>query len=133
MMTPDDTTPFQYQLDLDSRFYDRFKTLREFLAYLVYMQPKLQKAIAADMDISPSALTRKLNPGENDSQRFNVYYLEGFLKSCPNAAEDVAGFIVSKFCDNRESKKQRLLNLLEKHMHQSDFLSQQMQELLNEK
>ncbi len=60
---------------------DAFPTLREYVASLVHQQGKPQKAVAADMDLSPSMLTRKCAQSPDDSARLTVDNLEEFIKS----------------------------------------------------
>ena len=59
-------------LNFEPALPDRFPSLRSYIAHRASIQRKPAKVIAADMDMSPSALSRKLNPGEGDTQRFNV-------------------------------------------------------------
>lgn len=69
----------QLTLNFEPALPDRFRTLRDFLAHRVQVQAKPAKTIAADMDMSPSTLSRKLSPGDGDTQRFNVDDLEHYI------------------------------------------------------
>jgi hypothetical protein len=57
-----------------------YGSCREYVASLVYQQGKPQKAIAADMDYSPSDLSRKLSQHPDDSRRFTLDDLERFIE-----------------------------------------------------
>lgn len=86
----------QLTLNFEASLPERFNTLREYIAHRVTVQAKPQKSIAADMDMSPSTLSRKLNPGDSDTQRFNLDDLESYLGSSGDAAA-VIQYIASKF------------------------------------
>lgn len=62
----------QLTLNFEPALPERFRTLRDYLAHRVQVQAKPAKTIAGDMDMSPSMLSRKLSPGDGDTQRFNV-------------------------------------------------------------
>lgn len=59
---------------------DAYNSCREYIGALVHMQGRQQKAIAADMDLCPSALSRKVAQSPNDSMRFTLDDLERFLE-----------------------------------------------------
>ena len=73
--------PTQYTLNFEPTLPERFRTLREYIAHRVQVQAKPAKTIAGDMDMSPSTLSRKLSPGEGDTQRFNVDDLEAYIST----------------------------------------------------
>lgn len=115
--------------DFDPRLPERFASLREYLFFLAQTQPKPLKSIAADMDMSPSALGRKLNPSENDCQRFNVDDLEAMCAACgPELAHAAITYIASKYCDSPDERKQRALNEFIALMQQASALLPQLQD-----
>lgn len=69
----------QLTLNFEPALSERYKSLRDFIAYRVQVQAKPAKSIAMDMDMSPSTLSRKLAPGEADTQRFNCDDLESYM------------------------------------------------------
>ncbi len=110
----DDNSGFgQLTLNFDPALHERFPALREFIAHRSAIVPKQQKAQAADMDMAPSTLTRKLNPAEGDTQRFNCDDLEGWLASTGDAAA-VVEYLVSKFLDSDDARRARALTKLER-------------------
>jgi hypothetical protein len=58
-----------------------FKNLREYLQDLIRHNPKDNKLIAADMDIAPSDLSRKLAENPNDSRRLTVGDVETYMET----------------------------------------------------
>jgi len=62
----------QLTLDFEAGLSKCYASGRELIQALVHQQNKLQKAIAADMDLAPSQLTRKLAQSPNDSARFTL-------------------------------------------------------------
>lgn len=69
----------QLTLNFEPTLPERYRSLREFIAHRVQVQAKPAKTIAGDMDMSPSTLSRKLSPGDGDTQRFNVDDLEHYI------------------------------------------------------
>ncbi len=60
------------------------------------------------MDLSPSTLSRKLNPTEGDTQRMNLDDLEAFLESTGEAGA-VIEYLAAKFMDSDEARRTRAL------------------------
>lgn len=87
-------------------------SLRAYVAHRAQSVTKAMKAQAADMDIGVSTLSRKLNPSEGDTQRFNVDDLEAWLDSTGDAAA-VIEYLAAKFMDSPESRKARALAKVE--------------------
>ena len=69
----------QLTLDFEPSWPEKYRTLRDFIAHRIQVQAKPAKTIAGDMDMSPSMLSRKLSPGDGDTQRFNVDDLEHYI------------------------------------------------------
>ncbi|WP_405120717.1 hypothetical protein [Pseudomonas leptonychotis] len=70
----------QLTLNLDAGLAESYGTCREYVASRVHHQGRPQKAIAADMDYSPSDLSRKLSQNPDDSRRFTLDDLEKFIE-----------------------------------------------------
>lgn len=102
----------QLTLNFEPGLPERFPTLRAFVAHRSTVVAKTPKAQAADMDIAPSTLSRKLNPGEGDTQRFNCDDLEAWLQSTGDAPA-VVEYLAAKFLDNDEARKARTLAKVE--------------------
>ena len=98
----------QMTLNFEPSLPDRFPSLRAYIAHRTPMLKKHAKVIASDMDMSPSTLSRKLNPAEGDTQRLNVDDLEHWIASTGEAAA-VIEYLAAKFMDSPEARQSRLL------------------------
>jgi hypothetical protein len=104
--------PSQMTLSFEPTLPDRFPTLRAYIAHRTPLLAKSAKVIAGDMDMSPSTLSRKLNPTEGDTQRFNLDDLESFLESTGDAPA-VIEYLAAKYMDSPEARKARVLSKVE--------------------
>lgn len=102
----------QYTLNFEPALPERFPSLRAFVAHRSAVVTKPMKTVAADMDMAPSTLSRKLNPGDGDTQRFNLDDLEAWLASTGDASA-VVEYLAAKFLDTDTTRKQRALLQLE--------------------
>jgi hypothetical protein len=69
----------QMSLNFEPGRAESYGTCREFVAARVHQIGRPQKAIAADMDYSPSDLSRKLAQNPDDSRRFSLDDLERYM------------------------------------------------------
>lgn len=102
----------QLTLNFEPALPDRFPSLRAYVAHRSVMVSKSQKTQAADMDMAPSTLARKLNPAEGDTQRFNCDDLEAWIASTGDAPA-VIEYLAAKYMDTPEARKSRALSKLE--------------------
>jgi len=102
----------QLTLNWEPSLPERFSSLRAYVAHRSTVVAKSQKTQAADMDLAPSTLTRKLNPNEGDTQRFNLDDLEAWLAST-NDAPAVIEYLAAKYMDTPEARKHRMLTKVE--------------------
>ena len=70
----------QLTLNFEKGLADSYSSCREFVAERVHNQGRQQKSIAADMDYSPSDLSRKLAQSPDDSRRFTLDDFERFIE-----------------------------------------------------
>ncbi len=70
----------QLSLNFKAGLAESYGSCRELVAARVHQLGKPQKAIAADMDYSPSDLSRKLAQNPDDSRRFTLDDLERFIE-----------------------------------------------------
>ena len=89
----------------------RFATLRDFIADRVDKQRTPAKTIAMSMGMSPSTLSRKLKPGEGDTQRFNVDDLESYMSETGDFA--AIEYLAAKFLNSDEARKARAIKQVE--------------------
>ena len=102
----------QLTLNLEPALPERFPSLRSFIAHRAAVTAKHMKVQAADLDMAPSTLTRKLNPSEGDTQRFNVDDLEAWLASTGEAPQ-ILEYLAAKFCDSDAARQARLVTKVE--------------------
>lgn len=105
--------PSQLTLSFEPTLPERFPTLRAYIAHRTPLLNKPAKVIAAEMDMSPSTLSRKLNPSEGDTQRFNLDDMEAFLEATGDAPA-VIEYLAAKFMDSPEARKARALSKVER-------------------
>jgi hypothetical protein len=97
----------QLTLNLEPSVVDRWETLREYVAHRVNLQAKHAKTIAADLDISPSTLSKKLR-GE-DNNRFTVDNLEQYIESTGDVAA-VVEYLATKYMRGGDvGRRERLM------------------------
>jgi hypothetical protein len=104
--------PNQMTLSFEPALPDRFPTLRSYVAHRASITVKPLKVQAADLDMAPSTLTRKLNPAEGDTQRLNCDDLEAWIAST-GEAHAVIEYLAAKYMDSPDARKGRLLAKLE--------------------
>lgn len=71
----------QISINFEATPVEAYGSLVEFVQALTHQQNRPQKAIAADMDLSPSALSRKLAQAPGDSMRFTCDNLEDWIRT----------------------------------------------------
>jgi hypothetical protein len=104
-------TDQQLTLSFEPSLPEKYKTLRDFLAYRVQVQAKPAKTIAADMDMSPSMLSRKLTPSEGDTQRFNCDDLENYIRETADTTP--IEYLASKYLQSDASRHARAIARVE--------------------
>lgn len=70
----------QITINFDPTPVEAYGSLVEYIQALTHQSGKSQKAIAADMDLSPSHLSRKLSQSPDDSLRLTVDNLEDWIR-----------------------------------------------------
>jgi len=96
----------QLTLDFEPTLADHYPTLRDYVKHRVEKQAKPAKTIAGDMDLSPSILSRKLAPGDGDTQRFNTDDLENYIRVTGDTAP--IEYLISKYLQPVGSRERRL-------------------------
>jgi len=111
----------QLTLNFDPALPERFQTLREYIAFRSSANQRPAKSIAMDMDLSPSMLSRKLNPSEGDTQRFNLDDLESWIRASGDAAA-VVEYISAKYLDTDNTRQSRAIQQTEQLLAQLSAL-----------
>lgn len=96
----------QLTLNFDAGLVESYSTVREYVAARVHQQGRPQKAIAADMDLSPSDLTRKLAQNENDTRRFTCDDLERYIETTGDTKP--VFYLVEKYLSDSETEIEKL-------------------------
>lgn len=104
--------PAQLTFSFEPALPDRFASLRSYVAHRAAIARKPMKSQAADMDIAPSTLARKLNPAEGDTQRMNCDDLEAWIQST-GEAEAVIEYLAAKYMDSPDARRARLVARME--------------------
>lgn len=103
----------QLMLNFEAGITECYATCREYVQARVHQQNRMQKSIAADMDYSPSDLSRKLAQAPGDSRRFTLDDLEKYVEVTGDVQPVL--YLVEKFCTDPlneiEALEKRLLAL----------------------
>jgi hypothetical protein len=102
-------TMSQLTLSLQPSLPERWSTLRAFIGHRVEVQAKPAKTIAAEMDMAPSTLSRKLHPADGDTQRFNVDDLERYLERTGDVAAVIEYLAAKYMAGGNEGRRARLV------------------------
>lgn len=111
------------QLDIPDGLAERYASALEVVRAGAYSNRKPLKTIAADMDVSPSDLSRKLANNPDDPRRFTVLDLEAYVTSTGDVQPIL--YLVQKFCTDPQAKQREALVALAK-------LAPQIQALLKQ-
>jgi hypothetical protein len=105
--------PAQLTLSFEPSLSERFRSLREFVAYRVQEQRLNAAALAGKMDLSPTTLSRKLNQNEGDSQRLNCDDLEAYIAATGDVMS-VIQYLAAKFSPGSDdARKSRAIAQVE--------------------
>lgn len=98
----------QMTLDLEPGLLDRYPTAMDCLRAAVYSAHRPIKTIAADMDLSASALSRKLTQDPDDPRRFSLDDLEGYIRATGDTR--VVEYLAQKYLQTDEQRQQHTLH-----------------------
>ena len=73
--------PLQLTFNFEPGLAQRYRSLKACVRGQIYSSAKLEKQIAADLDLSQSELTRKIGDNPNDQRNFSVDDLELYLET----------------------------------------------------
>lgn len=92
----------QLTLNFEAGLVDSYATCREYVAARIHQQGRPQKSIAADMDLSPSQLSRKAAQNPDDTMRFTLDDLERFIQVTGDTQPVL--YLVEKYLSDRTSE-----------------------------
>ena len=102
--------PRQYTLDFEPGLTERFKTFDEVLAAAVYGSRKGLNVVAADLDMSPSELTRRLNPATDDPRPLRTKDGIAIIESTGDMRP--VYWLIETFLSDPEKRRQHALETL---------------------
>jgi hypothetical protein len=94
----------QMSLSFEPGLSSNHSTCREFVDERIGEANKLNKIIAADMDLSPSHLRRKLTQGEGDTARFTLDEFEKYIQTQGDVQPIL--WLVDKYMNSNNQIKQ---------------------------
>lgn len=97
----------QLTLNFEPGLTERFKTFDEVLAAAVYGSRKGLNAVAGDLDMSPSELTRRLNPDTDDPRPLRTKDGIAIIDSTGDMRP--VYWLIEKFLRDPEAAKQEAL------------------------
>lgn len=104
----------QLTLNFEPGLTDRHAKLIDCVRECVISHQKPLKAIAADMDLSQSELSRRLSPSDKDRRNFSIDDLETYIATQGDVTP--IHYLVEKYLESSEHKKARALDVLSKLM-----------------
>lgn len=101
----------QVTLNFDASPFDSYGTCREFIQRQVHTRGVPQKAIAADMDMGSSQLSRKLTQAPGDSARWTQDDTETYIEKTGDI--EPIHYLVHKHIIKKSRNREALLKLRE--------------------
>lgn len=102
--------PGQLQLDFQPGLTVQFKTLTEVCAAAVYASKGGVSAVAADLDIAPSDLSRRLHNDNGENRPLTVEQFDGILASTRDMRP--VYWLIEKYLQDPEAKKNQAIEQL---------------------
>ncbi len=102
----------QLTLDFEPGMTERYPTAMDRLRASVYGSPKPLKTIAADMDMSTSALSRKLSEDPDDPRRFSLDDLEKYIAATGDTS--VIEYLAVRYLESDDARHARVLTNAER-------------------
>jgi len=107
---------FQMALDLDPGILDEFPEFRDAVRASVYSCGRAFKAIAADLDMSVSELSRKLSDNPNDPVHFPYHRLPELIRATGDMRP--VYWLIATFIESDETKQKRAIDQLSRLLPQ---------------
>lgn len=100
----------QMTLDFDSGLTSRFRCLREATAHTVYASRKGLSGVAADLDMSPSELTKRLNADGAEPRPLRADDVEHIIASTGDTTP--VAYLIAKFMQTPDAQRAAALQVL---------------------
>ena len=102
----------QFEMDFEAGLTRRYPSLMEVVNACARNCGKPLKSLAADMDLSPSDLSRKLACNPDDTRHLQVRELVPLIESCGEAGHDIVYWLVERFLEDSEKRRERAIGLI---------------------
>ncbi|HEY0684718.1 MAG TPA: phage regulatory CII family protein [Steroidobacter sp.] len=100
----------QLTLELQPNLLRRFSTLRQCVHHTALNYQRGMKELAADLDLSESELSRRLNPSDGDHRSCDVNLMVQIVEKTNDLTP--IHWLMAKFLSDAESQKQAAMNAL---------------------
>lgn len=104
----------QFQFDFEPGLLERFPTFLECLQASTHGCERALKIIAADLEMTSQELGRKLANNPNDPVNFPAKLLPDLVEATGSLLP--VYWLIEKFCETPEAKKQRVLQRLDEFL-----------------
>jgi hypothetical protein len=105
----------QITLNFEKGLAESYGSCREYVATRVHQQGRQQKSIAADMDYSPSHLSRKLAQSPDDSMKFTLDDMEKFIQVTGDKTP--VHYLIEKYlCGDSPDEIKKQIEVLQKRL-----------------
>ncbi|TVO53833.1 phage regulatory CII family protein [Denitromonas halophila] len=104
----------QMSIDFEPGLAERYDRAMDCVRASVYSNDKPLKAIASDMDISQSELSRKLAENPNDTRHFSVDDLERYMDATGDTRP--VQYLAEKYLADKSMRQQAALHELAKRL-----------------
>lgn len=110
----------QLEIDYTPGLLDQFPDFKACIRASVYGCGKAFKAVAADIDMSPSELSRKLSDNPNDTVHFPADRLPDLMAATGDLRP--VYWLIERFLEDKETKRTRAISDLAKMLPQIHVL-----------
>lgn len=97
----------QIEINFEGGLLDKYGSFREAVIENVYGSHRQLKAIAADLDMSPSELSRKLKDNPNDNVEFPLNRFDELLETSDNFIALL--WLVEKYLDDADNRQKQAM------------------------
>jgi hypothetical protein len=100
----------QLEIDFEPGLTQRFYSLEEVCAFVVYNYRGGLKAVAARLDMSPSELSRRLNRNPDDPRTLRADHVEGIIEETRDLTP--IHYLLERFCQDPKVRQKQALEEL---------------------
>lgn len=97
----------QLDIDFEAGLTQTYPELMDVVRACVYGCGRQMKSIAADLDLSPSELSRKLAHNPNDQRHLHVEELAALIEACGDRGLDIVYWQIERHLQDRGQRQER--------------------------